>query len=275
MRDVSDSAAIETWLSGSTRGGISRRLAAAAQRAESLGQAFAVGIQASIAHLTEARYAGTLCSVAVSEDGGNHPRHLTTTWDESRNVVTGCKSFVTLGATAALMLVAARDSRELISICVVPTSQLGVVVTPLPDLKFAPDLNHARVTFNEARLETVLECDGYTGFTKPFRVYEDLYTRLAACEYALTLEVSRTGEYHAMFTESCAKLRSVISQYDGSPALILKVEESIASVDADLRMVGTAADDPETRALWERDLPVFEVGASARRARLAKAISAS
>jgi acyl-CoA dehydrogenase len=264
--DASNSTALRLWCTTSEESDIVHRLRSAAEVCESLGQAFALGIQASIAHLTGARFSDVLCAVAVSEDSGNHPRHLVTALNPTGDLISGHKSFVTLGAAAHLVLVAARDSTGTCRVCVVRRQQPETVVSPLPPLAFAPDLKHARLTFDNAPVQETLSGDGYTNFVKPFRVLEDLYTRLSACEYAASVLTSPPTAVRALLADASSKILVALEGIETRTG-IQTVEDALATADAALHAV------PPTRGnqrVWARDLRLLEVGASARKARLAK-----
>lgn len=267
--DASNCTALRLWCGTTDQPDLAKRALFAAERCESLGQAFALGIQAAIAHLIGARFSGALCAVGVSEDAGFHPRKLETAVSEGGDLVSGHKAFVTLGATAQLVLTAGRDPAGVLRMCVVRREQPEVRVTPLPLMSFAPDLRHARLAFDGARVQEVLRGDGYTAFVKPFRVLEDLYTRLTACEYALHLPARTNPVVQRLLESARSGIQEALS-LEGVQNEVLLLEEVLARADGALRAVPSSP-TPATQSVWSRDLRLLEVGASARAARLAKA----
>ena len=74
-----------------------------------VGWAFACGYEAALARLDpEATRDGSLAALCATEEGGGHPRAIRTTLTPSsgRYALTGRKAWVTLGAEAAVLLVA-------------------------------------------------------------------------------------------------------------------------------------------------------------------------
>jgi hypothetical protein len=55
----------------------------------------------------------------------------------------------------------------------------------MPATKFVPEVPHARLQFENLRIEEteVLPGDGYAGYVKPFRTVEDIYVNAAIVSY--------------------------------------------------------------------------------------------
>jgi len=84
---------------------------AAAVRGDRLGTAFAAGYQAALVALSPDLAAdGAPASLCVTEAGGNHPKHIATTFDAQG--LRGEKTFVTDAGRARTLLVLANPGRR-------------------------------------------------------------------------------------------------------------------------------------------------------------------
>ncbi|MFE3542060.1 acyl-CoA dehydrogenase [Nocardia sp. NPDC059177] len=241
------------------------------------GSAFLAGYHEALRALVPALAPTDLVSMCATEAGGGRPSAIATTVTADGHV-TGTKSFVTLGTFATRYLVIARageqpDGRPALRAVLVPAGP-AAVVTPLPELPFAPEIPHASVVFDAAPGD-MLPGDGYTDFLKPFRTVEDVHV-LAALLGQL-VRVARQGQWPAEAVEQLlalfAAVRGLGAEDPGSVGVHIAlggVFDRLARLCADQEPLWARV-DPEIRQRWERDLPLLGVAGKVRAARLAAA----
>ncbi len=251
------------------------RVAAAVDR---IGYAFAVGYDAALHELVPSAHG--LSALAATENKSAHPRDIHTRVSAA-GAVTGVKSFVTLGNLADTILVVARtgtpqaDGRPDLRLVSVSATAPGVTREALPATPFAPELPHARVTFDDARGE-LLPGDGYARYMKPFRTVEDLWVHIALAAFLWGM-ASRDGWGDAFVADARGALddsRGLLSKDPTAPvthvALAALIERTRGLVE---HAAFSSARDAE-KALFERDRPLLWVAERARTERLSKARAA-
>ncbi|MFC4123955.1 acyl-CoA dehydrogenase [Nocardia rhizosphaerae] len=241
------------------------------------GTAFLGGYQEALHALVPALAEDDLTSMCATEAGGAKPAQLTTTVTED-GVVTGTKSFATLGELATRFLVIARagtwpDGRARLRAVLVPAGA-GTVVTPLPELPFAPEIPHATVTFEGVRGE-LLPGDGYADYLKPFRTVEDVHVVAAVLGYLV--RVARQSQWPAGAVAQLlglfAAVRGVGTEDPGAAGTHIAlgaVFDRLTALRAELAPLWDRA-DPAVARRWARDEPLLEVAGKVRALRLATA----
>ncbi len=248
--------------------------------------AFASGYTAALRALVPALPGDLKVAFAVTEDGGNHPRAIATALEEREGRVhlAGEKSFVTLGAEAELLLVAAtrglsEQGRPRLVMVQVPADTKGLTLQTHPPTPFVPEVPHARARLADVALppEAVLPGDGYADYIKPFRTVEDAHVATAVAAYMV--RVARTADADAaVLAELLALAASAHGLCGGDP----KDPEShvlLASVFSGLGRAAVNptlwdAVEPAVRSVWERDRAILRVAEKARKARLEAALLA-
>jgi hypothetical protein len=172
---------------------------------------------------------------------------------------------------------AADGSRPALKVAQVSADSPGVSIEAMPAPAFVPEVPHARVKLDGARvaLAALLAGDGYDDYVKPFRTVEDVHVALAAIAY-LVREARDRGWPQPFVAEASAAIVA-LAEIAASPAAAAATHIALAGVlEWAHRLYGAATefwagavDDAATR--WQRDAPLFNVAAQARRARLAKA----
>ncbi|WP_410871584.1 acyl-CoA dehydrogenase [Nocardia sp. A7] len=241
------------------------------------GLAFLGGYQEALHALVPSLDSAELSSMCATEAAGARPSTMTTAVTAD-GVVSGTKSFATLGAFADRFLVIARsgtqpDGRPMLRAVLVPAGA-RVAVTPLPALPFAPEIPHATVTFDAAP-GALLPGDGYTDFLKPFRTVEDLH--VVAAVLGQLVRVARLAQWPAEPVEQLlalfAGVRGVGAEDPSSPGVHIALGGLFArltALRAELEPLWAPV-DPEVRRRWERDAPLLGVAGKVRAARLATA----
>ena len=163
--------------------------------ADGMGWAFAAGYEAALARLDPmAVRGGALAALCATEEGGGHPRAIRSTLAPAPGgfVLSGSKTWVTLGADAEALLVVASvgsdaEGRNRLKVARVPTLRSGVTLQAGEPTPFAPEIGHARATFEAVAVghEDVLPGDGYDDALKPFRTIEDIHVTAAVLGWAI------------------------------------------------------------------------------------------
>ncbi|MFT3707986.1 MAG: acyl-CoA dehydrogenase family protein [Archangium sp.] len=234
-----------------------------------LGHAFFKGYTAAISFLDPSIAESEIGALCATEDGGGHPRAIQTTLIDG--VLNGTKHFVSGGSQATQLLVVAkigeRDGRPELKVARINAKATGVKVEDLPPLDFVPEIPHGSVTFTNARVDAVLEGDGYDRYVKPFRTIEDLHVfgAIVACLIANGSRLSQSTLER--FEATLASIRQLASQSPSSPqthialaGVLAIARETIASMD------GSGFDD-DFRSRFERDRPLLRIAEKVREQR--------
>ncbi len=252
-----------------------------------LGFAFAGAYAAALSALVPSLPAGTLASLAATEDGGAHPRAIETQLgtDGDGLVLSGKKRWVTLGPEGGVCFVVARRAesagleRPVLALVRVPVGAPGVTVTPLAHMPFVPEIPHAELSLERVRVapEDVLPGDGYERYLKPFRTIEDVHVNAALLAWLSSIG-ARAG-WPRPVRERLATLlvaaRTIAGEDPSSAVTHIALGGLLSAVHA---LVGEidplwASTQGETRALFARDRALLSVASKARAARLDKAWS--
>ena len=255
--------------------------------ADRLGWAFAAGYQAALRALVPTLPADALAAFCVTEEGGNRPRDIRTTLAPLPGggyTLNGAKRWTTLGPQGAILLVTARlggaddEARPRLKVARVRTGQPGVVVTPMPPTPFVPEVPHARVALTDVAIteDDLLPGDGYTRCVKPFRTLEDLY--VAAAVLAWLAGTAHRRGWPQDFREGLAGALALLAALDDEPPDAPATHLALAGAlqwatelhrQADA-LWARAPDDPAAQR-WQRDRPLMNVAATARRLRAERA----
>ncbi|MFC4376524.1 acyl-CoA dehydrogenase [Nocardia halotolerans] len=241
------------------------------------GSAFLGGYQEALHALVPELGAAELTSLCATEATGARPASMTTTVTAD-GAVTGTKTFATLGTFATCFVVIARagtrsDGRANLRAVLVPVGE-GCVVTPLPELPFAPEIPHASVAFDSAP-GVLLPGDGYADYLKPFRTVEDAH--VLAAVLGQLVRVARQARWPAEAVEQLlalfAAVRGISVDDPGSVGVHIAlggVFDRLTGLCAEIEPLWARV-DPQIRARWERDVLLLGVAGKARTARSATA----
>ncbi|MEV0682434.1 acyl-CoA dehydrogenase family protein [Nocardia sp. NPDC050378] len=242
-----------------------------------LGSAFLGGYQEALHALVPVLAPDELSSMCATEATGARPSAMTTTV-AGDGMVTGTKSFATLGTFASRFLVIARagthsDGKPRLRAVLVAAGPQATVA-PLPPLPFAPEIPHATVTFADAPGET-LPGDGYADYLKPFRTVEDLH--VLAAVLGQLVRVGRQAQWPADALTALLALFAAVRGLSTEPAASAGVHIALAGVFDRCTALLTELEphwdrvDQEIRQRWKRDAPLLGVAGKVRAARLATA----
>jgi alkylation response protein AidB-like acyl-CoA dehydrogenase len=222
---------------------------------------------------------GELAALCASEEGGAHPRNLRTslTPRERGWLLTGRKSWVTLGAEADLLLVVASvgtdpQGRNQLRVARIPASRAGVSLETASPLPFAPEIGHCRVTLSEVVVapDELLPGDGYDQVVKPFRTIEDTHVLAAAIGWAIG--VAKASAWDRAWIERAvgviASLQAVGSAQPSEPETHVALAGAASMARRLLEEGSWATAASAVRATWERDRALLDVAGKAREARI-------
>lgn len=241
------------------------------RRADRLGHAFIGGYAAAISCLDPGigeRELGALCA---TEDGGGHPRAIKTTLVDG--VLNGTKHFVSGGSTATQLLVVAkigeRDGRPELKVARIAARAPGVKIDDLPPLDFVPEIPHGSVIFTNARVDAVLEGDGYARYLKSFRTIEDLhvFAAIAACLVANGAKQETAERLEA----TLAAIRQLGRQDPSSPDTHVALAGVLAIAREAIAAMDLSAFSDDFRQRLQRDQPLLKIAEKVREQRRAKA----
>ncbi len=255
--------------------------------ADRVGWAFAAGYQAALRALVPDLAHATLVALCVTEAGGNRPRDVRTTiapQPDGTLRVDGAKRWTTLGTAGTLLLVVgstpvpAAADRPLLRVARVPVPTPGLALEPMPPTGFVPEVPHAQVRLLDVRVnaDALLPGDGYDAYVKPFRTIEDVHVTLAVLAYLL--REARARDWPAALGEELVAAIELFADLATADALAPIVHVALAGTltmahrlfaEAGARW-SAAGDDPAARR-WQRDAPLFQVAAAARRQRAERA----
>lgn len=245
----------------------------AAVHADRIAWAFAVGYAEALAHLVPDLAPQTLAALAVTEAGGNHPRAIQTRLvpQGEQWVLSGEKRWVTLGPNGGVFLVAAtvgeEAGRPALKVVAVQSGAPGVVVTPLDELPFVPEIPHASLQLLNVLVppEAILPGDGYQLYIKPFRTIEDLYVNAAVGAYVLG-HAGRSGWSDAWREQLYAAVLGLRALSEASPDAPT-THLALAGALTTLRGLYEIAEpwwQGEAQVRWQRDRALFQVAGRAR-----------
>lgn len=238
--------------------------------ADRLGYAFVGGYFSALQRLLGVRDDVRRC-LAATESGGAHPKAIRTTLEGG--ALNGEKTFATLATHADELLVVASiglgaDGRNQLVLLKVPPSAKGVTITPRSPTPFAPEIPHARVTFENVEAWAALAGDAYTNYLKPFRTIED--THVVAATIGYLVAVSRRAAWNHSFAEGAialtVTLRAVAaaSPLDPTHHLVLSgVFTALRRLIAEHESEWGKTDAAE-RERWQRDVGLLLVAEQAR-----------
>jgi hypothetical protein len=218
-------------------------------------------------------------ALCATEPGGIHPRAIQTRLEPEGDgyVLTGLKSYATLGAHADAYLVLASEGSDAqgknrLAAVRVPAGRAGVRVEELtgPGLPIVPEIPHARLHFDRVRVwpGERLPGDGYETYLKPFRTVEDCHVYAAIL--AWVLQVGRGAAWPEQVLEDIvlglASMSAIATANPVRPATHVALAGLLAHSErvlCDSEPCWNSV-EPETRARWLRDRALLQVAGKAR-----------
>ena len=145
--------------------------------------AFMAGYQAALEKMFPTIVPNELKALCVSEAKGGHPKAIQTTL--SNDKITGVKTYITAGSEAAHLLVLCKtkevtNGQPLLKMVHLPRTAQNLEITDF-ELPFMREVKHGKLALKDAKIAAnqILEGDGYSDYTKPFRTLEDILVATA------------------------------------------------------------------------------------------------
>ncbi len=250
---------------GAQRGEPFEVAARVAARSDRLAWVFASGYHGALRSLFGVA-AGRRAALCVTEDAGNTARAIATRYDGGN--LHGTKSFVTFGDRADELLVLAsrgeQDGRKdlvIVRALAAPEAVLSVMRTA-----FMPEIAHARVAFDGAPAELVLE-DAWP-VVKAFRYVEDVFVLGTTLAWLAGLS-ARHGQVEraAVFAGLSLSAQGLSAADPGSAAAHLAFDGFDTIARREIDAVDWAKYPTPIGAMWLRDRAVLDIAGGVRRAR--------
>jgi acyl-CoA dehydrogenase len=252
--------------------------------ADRLGYAFTGGYEGALARLLDDGDRPAVArrnirrSLAATEAGGNHPRAIETRLTregDSHVRIDGTKTFATLASIADDILVVGSEGidpagRPVLRIVRVPRGATGLGIEDREPVPFAPEIPHARLTFDGVRVaaSAILPGDGYADYLKPFRTIEDTHVLGATLGYLV--RIARAFAFAPALIEEAAALILSLEQIaahdprDAAVHVALGGAFRAARSRLDASESEWAKAPPEIAARWQRDRGLLFVAEGAR-----------
>ena len=209
--------------------------------------AFMAGYQAALTQMFPTIAPNELKALCVSEAGGGHPKAIQTTLVD--NQLNGIKTYVTAGSEVAHLLVLcktnqAANGHPVLKMVHVPSHSPHTEITNF-ELAFMRDVKHGKLTLQNTKItETqILEGDGYSDYTKPFRTLEDIC--VGAAYQAMLLRQAIENNWEANVRDSILlniyTLKNLLTLPPSAPATHLLLaaneqhfENNLPSIEANI-----------------------------------------
>ena len=249
--------------------------------------AFAAGYLAAVEALVP-RTAGSRAVLCVTESGGNGPAAMALSLGAEGEGfrAQGEKSFVTFGAEAEAYVVLGTpgtraDGRADLRAFVVPRDRAGLSLAEGPRTPFVPEIAHARLRFDGARVEAaeLLPGPGWA-YARRFRVLEDVHVEGAVAAMVLRWALEhrwdadlRADLYAALrWRERFAEeLGRVPTGERLPPSMLLELDAAQRGLRGLIGALPWGGVDDATKDAFLRDQKLFTLAARARSVRAAKA----
>jgi acyl-CoA dehydrogenase len=244
--------------------------------ADRLGYAFLGGYTSAITALDPTIGPDDIGALCATESGGGHPRAILTTLVDDR--LNGTKHFVSGGHLATVLLVVAKtgdkDGRPDLKVARLAATSAGITAEQGAELDFVPEIPHGGVTFTNARVDAVLEGDGYERYLKPFRTLEDVHVfgGVLAC-----LIANCRTQFPQPLTEQLlgvlASIQLLGREDASSPAVHLSLAGILRTATALIDSIDLTLLEPGFRDRFYRDRPLLQLAGRVREQRRIKAWS--
>lgn len=253
--------------------------------ADRVGWAFASGYQAALRALFADAPGDRICALCVTEADGNSPKAIRSSLEKNGAgwILNGAKRWTTLGLDGALFFVAARDeaasaARPAIRLVKVSSDSQGLKIETMPPTKFVPEVPHARLHFEDLRIEEaqILPGDGYASYVKPFRTVEDIHVHAAVLAYLM-----REGQrlcWPQDWLERLSALLAALGKLSDMPSSHAETHIALAGAlaigagligETEAFWLKSAADPAALR--WQRDKELLKVAGQTRELRTQRA----
>jgi acyl-CoA dehydrogenase len=248
-------------------------------RATSIGQAFSIAYRSALQALLPSLNPHQWAAMCVTEAQGNHPKLLETKVTAD-GVVTGHKSFVSMGILAGQLIVVAKiddpqantTNRSLLKAVLVQQPAQGVHMHAMENMNLVPDVPHASMQLDNVQ-GVMLPGDGHTDYSKRFRYLEDIHVLMSFV--TLILSTAVRNRLPLKISEQCIVLISALESQEllDEPWQHLHLGEAFKTFEGIVREFEKSFEglSASFKADWLRDKKLFLLANKARQARTEKA----
>jgi acyl-CoA dehydrogenase len=255
--------------------------------ADCFAYAFSAGYCSALQRLVPTLPQNIIACFCITEEGGGHPRAITSQLMPSGNdenggrtfTLNGHKKYITCATEADRFLVAASemirdDGKNSIRIISIDAKAPGIRIMPMQDLRLVPEISHAEVAFTDVAVSEadLLPGDGYTDYIRPFRTIEDLHVSAAVLGYVFSK--SCQYDWDRSVRESIlgriVSVRCLALSRPDAPAVHIvmadalnRIKELFERLEPLWETVGGAA-----KQAWDRDKILMNIADKARNQRL-------
>ena len=242
--------------------------------------AFMAGYQAALEQMFPTVAPNELKALCVSEKDGNHPKAITTLLTD--NKITGLKTYVTAGSEVKHLIVLCKtdevlNDRPVLKMIYLPNPTESIQISDF-ELPFMQEVKHGKLSLNGAKInsEQILEGDGYTDYTKPFRTLEDIC--VGAAYQAMLLRQAFDCNWDADLRDKIVlnlyTLKNLIKMpyLDSETLLLLAAQEQhFETLLPEIEKNIASHSSSQFQSDWEKNKKVLSMAKKIKAIRLAKA----
>lgn len=239
--------------------------------------AFMAGYQAALEQMFPNIAPNQVKALCISEAKGGHPKYIETTLINHH--IKGFKTYITAGSAAEHLLVLCKtnevvNGRPLLKMVHLPQTSDNIKITDF-ELPFMLEVKHGKLDLNNTKItaDQILEGDGFSRYTKPFRTLEDI--GVGAAHQAMLLRQAIDYEWDESVRE---QLLLNIFTLKSLPPLELETHLLLAAYEQNFEDLLPAIESNMTKHSpnqfkedWERNKKVLFLAKKVKAARLAKA----
>ncbi len=244
--------------------------------------AFMAGYQAALEHMFPTVAPNNLKALCVSEEKGGHPKAIQTTL--INNQLNGLKTYITAGSEVEHLLVLCKtdeivDSRPLLKMVHLPKSTDKMDLTDF-ELSFMKEVKHGKLSLKDTPISErqILDGDGFSAYTKPFRTLEDICVSAAYQAMLLrqAIECKWAEELRDQILLNIYTLKNLLSLplLDPNTHILLAANEEnfeqfLPNIESHIEKTASAP----FKADWALNKKVIALGKKIKAVRLSKARS--
>lgn len=236
--------------------------------------------QAALENMFPSIAPGRLKALCISEANGNHPNAIETTLIDHH--INGLKTYITAGSDVEHLFVLCKTQqvvkgRALLKMVHVPRDASNIEISDF-DFPMLRDMKHGKLRLTNTPIEhhQILEGDGYSQYTKPFRTLEDICVGVA-CQ-AMFLRQAFEHQWNAQLRDQLLlnihTLRSLFSLPPSDQETILLLAAADQHIQALLPEIEAHLANQADSHIWkdwEMNKAVLSMGKKLKELRLVKA----
>ncbi|MEM7371941.1 MAG: hypothetical protein AAF587_25220 [Bacteroidota bacterium] len=241
---------------------------------------FLCGYQAALERMFPGIAPDRLKALCISEANGNHPSSMETSLIDHR--ISGLKTYVTAGSEAEHLFVLCKteesvNGRPLLKMVHMPSNASNIEISNV-DFPLLREIKHGKLTLTDAKIEEsqILEGDGFSDYTRPFRTLEDICVGIA-CQ-AMLLRQAFDHQWDAQLRDqlllniyTLKNLFSLPPSAQETILLLATADRSFEQIRPEIENHLTKQADSHIHKDWETNKAVLSMGKKLKQLRLSKA----